>query len=847
MENEKSRKLNAPVSIAQHVMAALLAFFLMVIFAGQTVVLTGPKGNVSYDIFESDRSRRYEDTVLFNNILGNNISVIARLVAIRSQLETDGVYDREKPVDVTAYVNRGTTLPGYYITAQYTVENLLKWSQNGFDYETRTMTGNDMMRFLAPKTTYTRILNNSVSGGMNSYLNSRIEGNTETIVAYPYEVESGETGLETVGDEGYVFFNDPDYYNDSGENDHSILINRYKTTDGKNIEELVSDWSDYLTLCSNVTEVATDLNRNYDEYNRLMQYYTPENSRLRYYIVRTVGGKREIYTNVSELINTIGNTEVSEYFNGLKRSISYCPYELSYQTNTLIREDTFRSIFKQYSYAYPDQIRVYIGVDMSAAGQKDDFSMGRELSAKYLPSIPLMQLLAVICAVLYVFLGVVRIMNTRGEHRLIDRLPTEILLILWFAVLFVLIYLFYAFVYENSQVISQRSRLLYPACSGVCAFVLNLVFMTGLLAAIRKGRDHNLWTDSILRRICLGVKRMALFAVKHTNIAVSTVLPCIILAAVNIAAYPLFDLTGIAAAVIIDLAAIAMLYTHRIKHREIADGLERINNGETGYKLDTAHMYGENKRLAQAVNSISVGIEDAVRTSMKDERLKTDLITNVSHDIKTPLTSIINYVDLLKREDIGNERAEAYIRILDEKSQRLKQLTEDLVEVSRISSGNIEMSPVSLNLVEFMHQTLGEFSEKFEDNGLIPVFETKAEAVYISADPHYLWRVAENLLSNAAKYAMTGTRLYIDLMIGSADENRPAMASLSFKNVSKEQLHIDPEELTERFIRGDASRTTEGSGLGLSIAQSLTKALGGEMVIDIDGDLFKVTLLFPVI
>ncbi|MCR5178257.1 MAG: hypothetical protein K6C95_04650, partial [Lachnospiraceae bacterium] len=433
-------KLRIPISIAQHVMAALLAFFLIVIFAGQTVVLPGARGNVSYDIFESDRARRYEDSVLFNNILGNNISVIARLVAIRSQLETEGVYDREKLVDVTAYVNRGTTLPGYYITALYSVENLLKWSQNGFDYETRPMTRHDMMRFLAPKTTYTRILNNSVSGGMNSYLNSRIEGNTETVVAYPYEIENGMPETGRVSDDGYIFFNDPDYYSDSGENDHSILINRYKTYDGKNIEELVSDWSDYLMLCSNVTEVASDLNRNYDEYNRLMQYYSPDNSRLRYYIVRTIGGKRDIYTNVSELLNAIGNKDVEDYFTGLGKYISYCPYELSYQTNTLIREDTFRSIFKQYSYAYPDQIRVYIGVDLDATGQTDDFSMGRDLSAKYLPSIPLMELLAVICAILYVLFAVFRIMRTDGEKRMIDRLPTEILFILWFAVGSVLIY-----------------------------------------------------------------------------------------------------------------------------------------------------------------------------------------------------------------------------------------------------------------------------------------------------------------------------------------------------------------------------------------------------------------------
>ena len=254
-------------------------------------------------------------------------------------------------------------------------------------------------------------------------------------------------------------------------------------------------------------------------------------------------------------------------------------------------------------------------------------------------------------------------------------------------------------------------------------------------------------------------------------------------------------------------------------------------------------MHGENRALAEAVNSIGDGIQDAVATSMKDERLKADLITNVSHDIKTPLTSIINFVKLLKREDIADERIRGYIEVLDAKSQRLKQLTDDLVEASKISSGNISLQMERINFVELINQTIGEFMEKMEEKCLqvIPVMPERP--VYIEADSRRIWRVVENLFGNVYKYALEGTRVYLDLT--EKEENGRKTAVFSMKNISAQPLNIDADELTERFIRGDVSRSTEGSGLGLSIAKNLTELQNGKFDIYLDGDLFKVILTFP--
>ena len=230
--------------------------------------------------------------------------------------------------------------------------------------------------------------------------------------------------------------------------------------------------------------------------------------------------------------------------------------------------------------------------------------------------------------------------------------------------------------------------------------------------------------------------------------------------------------------------------------------------------------------------------EAAVQEQMKSERLKADLITNVSHDIKTPLTSIINYVDLLKRENIENEKAKDYIRVLDEKSQRLKQLTEDLVEASKISSGNIKLEFMNLNLNELVQQVNGEFAERFEGRNLDLICILQPEPLLIRADSRRIWRVLENLYVNVCKYAMPGTRVYVDAI------KKDGKIQLSIKNISENPLNFQADELTERFIRGDVSRSTEGSGLGLSIAKNLTVLQHGSFNIYLDGDLFKVTIMF---
>ena len=278
-----------------------------------------------------------------------------------------------------------------------------------------------------------------------------------------------------------------------------------------------------------------------------------------------------------------------------------------------------------------------------------------------------------------------------------------------------------------------------------------------------------------------------------------------------------------------------------ISLQKLKAGGEALAEGNLNASVDLRHMYGVLKHHGENLNSIAQGMQKAVQQQLKSERFRTDLITNVSHDIKTPLTSIVNYVDLLKKEDVQPEKAKEYIAVLDRQSARLKKLTEDLVEASKASSGTLPVHLEAVDVNVLLSQVSGEYQSRFELCKLEPIVKLSSEDPQILADGKLLWRVFDNLLSNICKYAMPGTRVYF------TSEVQDGRVSISFKNISNYPLDITADELLERFVRGDSSRSTEGSGLGLSIAQSLTGLQKGTFDLVVDGDLFKANLSFPLL
>ena len=272
--------------------------------------------------------------------------------------------------------------------------------------------------------------------------------------------------------------------------------------------------------------------------------------------------------------------------------------------------------------------------------------------------------------------------------------------------------------------------------------------------------------------------------------------------------------------------------------KKLQKGGERIAAGDLSYRIEIADLRGDFKAFAHTLHSIGDGINQAVEERMKSERFKTELITNVSHDIKTPLTSLINYTDLLSKEDLQNAKAAEYVAVLMRQSARLKKLIEDLMEASKAASGALSVRKEQCDTNVLLAQLEGEYQERMEQKGLSLMVRKPEQAPELWADSRHLWRIMDNLMSNICKYAQEGTRVYLDLL----EENE--QVAFVFRNISKAPLPESGEELTERFVRGDRSRNTEGSGLGLSIAKSLCELQGGKLNIEIDGDLFKATVIF---
>lgn len=411
----------------------------------------------------------------------------------------------------------------------------------------------------------------------------------------------------------------------------------------------------------------------------------------------------------------------------------------------------------------------------------------------------------------------------------LDKIPADVWLIVLLCAFFIG---WEAFYYEWGRVFFCAALVPFVLLF-LCAFAAQCKAGTVLRSALIAQIARFLWR--IVRSLFLGLWRIA----RNLPLLWKTAL---VMAGVSFLEM-LFVLAGYGSVdrIFVIMKAVELLAALYIalNLRALQKGGEKLADGDFSSPIDTRYLIGDFKRYGQELNDIQSGLEQAVQEQMKAEHLKTELITNVSHDIKTPLTSIVNYVDLLKKEDIPSPEAREYIAVLDRQSHRLKKLTEDLVEASKASSGvlNVDLQPTDVNVL--FSQIEGEYQERLAACQLTLVTQPPAPGTVIRADSRLLSRVMDNLVSNICKYALPSTRVYVVSTL-----SREAV-TISFKNVSRDELNISPDELMERFVRGDASRHTEGSGLGLSIARSLVQLQGGRFDLAIDADLFRADITFP--
>lgn len=604
----------------------------------------------------------------------------------------------------------------------------------------------------------------------------------------------------------------------------------------KCIEKKCDDLSDYLRLLIKGESRTSEENRRYLQYTN--EFKSGESNFCYWYRIGEAW-----YTNQPDT-KEVQEFDVEAVLMEAKTMGNYLIYDLvdkEFGTDINGMADYFFGGGNQMLWP-ADDMTLIIGIDTELSAEDDIYEASREYEQLH-PWIKicifcgLVSLMGWIISLVYLTLATGRRTEEEKIHlNPIDKIKTEILVA---AFIFMMVELVILITKVNSEEWAVYGIIV---ASGTVSLVIDGLFLIFYLSMVRRMKAEMLWETSVACWLERGIRKV--FARQKTTVRVLLLFAghmavCFVLA---VGAFYYQSMTALVVLLLFSAGECYMILRKAVEQYQIRQGVEKIRDGALSGKIDIEQLHGEEKSLAEAINNIGEGLLHAVDDSTKNERMKADLITNVSHDIKTPLTSIINYVNLMKLEKIDNERVQGYIQILDEKSQRLRQLTADLVEASKISSGNVKLDMQVIDLVELVYQTSGEFNEKFEQKELTIVTKLPKTAVLIRADGRQLYRVIENLYNNVAKYALEKTRVYVD--IAYVEEK----VVFSIKNVSEHSLareNSNAGDLTERFIRGDSSRTTEGSGLGLSIAKSLTVLMGGVFDIKVDGDLFKASITFP--
>lgn len=818
---------------------------------------------VRTEIFEGNPAEEYKDTGDFAQRLQSYSTGTVERIAAKILLETDGKYDPDRLVDIEEYYNTGTFTGENKGKLIYRLGDLIEWGQNLTDSESETED------ILVCKTE---------EGAFHYYTLSefyKLVSSGEFHFAAA-DLESGYTDQGILADLEYGYGMDQGMYRGIQDREGRMVYSDcwrydglkrqeiYKPSGADSILEIANEapeWNGNLNEAYSVLESA--LYRLQEKYHAYELYNTEieEGDTNFFYIYADTKNKR-IYTNDKRYGSY---AKLAESLEALKKLGNYAviqPRLADFETNMDIQADLWWNDIR-YSGISSEDFIFAAAVDTKYPIQ-DEFYTENKLYEKYGASAKNIVLWGIAAAVLFL-INVLWLVVTAGRSSQDDELhlnwfdywKTEpaaaVIIAMWIVPVYITFMaganlggVDYVISEIGNQVVTKTTYLSNAVPLIICYTMLAVfscsMFLAGLLSLARRLKARIVWKNSILRSICRFIAMIFqnIGSVWKTIIVSAGFgfLQLLLIVNARISGYGQAGFLGFLMFAA-DVPVFIYLVYRAVGNQKIKTGIERIAGGEVDYIIPAQNLRGEQKEIAEKVNSIGQGLDAALEESIKSERLKTDLITNVSHDIKTPLTSIINYVELLKQENFEDPKLKRYIEVLEQKSQRLKTLTEDVVEASKVSSGNITLEYMNLNFVEMIQQTSGEFEEKFMARGLEEILTLPDEGALIRADGRRTWRVLENVYNNAAKYAMPGTRVYGDLTV---DESE---VSFSLKNISEQPLNISADELTERFIRGDISRSTEGSGLGLSIAKTLTQMQGGKFELYLDGDLFKVTITFP--
>lgn len=821
----------------------------------------------------------FEESQEFNYMVENYMDDVLTQIRLENLFETDGMMNRNKEIDVMEYSKNDTANGENVSGIAYSLEELINWGEDFDSAESDNYAKNSVIVCQKPEGTYeyyyTSDFMTRVESGVFDIImqdGSDVDGFLQELQNGKY-TSSGFYNFDIVDMEGNILYTDCWNFG-------SALIEKYAPQGAENLLQVVNNSprlnGKLSVIYDDLAYTLGNIYSDYQNYQMGFEHLEEGNTNFTYIYAnndtKKVVTNKTSYENYAELEKNVQNL-ISE--KDVKYMVIY-PKLKDFNSNMNVSKSDKWEKLRSYSSEKKWNSVFAVAVDTTYTIQ-DQFYQNKVAYDNNIPYFKGTTWLLVLSIIL--FLGAtiwltLEAGRTAEDEELhlngFDHWKTEIAAVLivliwivgsyigihfWNGNIYTMIndiptYLkdggtYFEYYYARGMDVSSAymsASLYLPSLSiaelaeiyfyGV--FTLGCFFM-GYVSLIKRIKGRNLWKNSLLRVIVRFIYKIYDNRKKTTK---TVLLLCGFFLVQGIAV--LFR-NGITMLLVLlaDVGVFYVVLNGLLLKEKLKKGIEEIALGNMEYQIPLQGLRGENLKLAEMINGIANGFHMAVEEAMKNERLKTDLITNVSHDIKTPLTSIINYVAILKQSDIADPKIQGYLDILEAKAQRLKTLTEDVVEASKVSSGNISLEYMDVDLVEMIQQTEGEMAEKFEARNLKMIVNLPAEPAVVHVDGRRMWRVLENIFGNAAKYAMPGTRVYADLKL---EEDT---VDLSLKNVSEHQLNISADELTERFIRGDLSRSSEGSGLGLSIAQSLTTMQGGTFNLYLDGDLFRVNIRFP--
>ena len=614
---------------------------------------------------------------------------------------------------------------------------------------------------------------------------------------------------------------------ETGEDLHTLLSALAQTKGGAGAETLVAHCKEkYSPENSNLCIRVTDEDGNVVFSNREYTGYLPETEQVREFTFPT----NEYYSTRTKTFGSVD--QMYEYLN--------------FASDCYLRDysEEGGKVVAEFTVVTTESAAVTLHIAVVETMQaKDACTRALKFADRLIKLrdflVPIAITALCLAAALFVFLlcAAGHKAGVEGIHlNWVDRIPFD----LYLAILAVLLLISVEFC--NAHYYNVESSY---ALAAVLGLVWAALWLSPVLSFATRAKAGKWWRNTVLFyvlrflwRVLCKLGRGARYVCLHLPLVWRTVLLCIGITVLELI-FLFSDYLGVAFWIVEKLLLIPLVVLAAINLRRLQKGGEAIAEGDMNYRVNTRHLLPAFRRHGENLNSIGTGMQKAVEVQMRSERMKAELITNVSHDIKTPLTSIVNYVDLLKTAGLDSPQAPEYLEVLDRQSARLKKLTEDLIEASKASTGNITVHAERTDVNVLVAQAAGEYEEKFKARALEPVLDFRVQEPCVWADGRLLWRVLDNLMSNICKYSLEHTRVYVQTQ---AQDGR---LTVTFKNISREPLNVSAEELMERFVRGDASRNTEGSGLGLSIARSLTELMGGSFALAVDGDLFKAQVSFP--